>query len=81
MGSRVGVGAKEAEHLVGSFVEMLADVLTEGTVLSVQSFGNFEVKKKLERVVVNPQTKERMLIPPKLSMSYKPSSLLKEKMQ
>ena len=81
LGSRVGVSAKEADRLVGEFVEILADVLEKETVLSVQGFGNFEVKKKKERVVVNPQSKQRMLIPPKLALSFKPSNLLKEKMQ
>ena len=39
----------------------------------------FEVKKKLERVSVNPVTKQRLLIPPKLMLTFKPSAGLKEK--
>ena len=33
----------------------------------------------MERIVVNPNTKQRMLVPPKLVMSFKPSNLLKDK--
>ena len=49
--------------------------------LAVQGFGIFDVKKKLERVVVNPATKKRMLVPPKLVLNFKPSNVLKEKAQ
>ena len=36
-------------------------------------------KKKAERISVNPTTKQRMLVPPKLVLTYKPSTLLKDK--
>jgi nucleoid DNA-binding protein len=37
------------------------------------------VKKKLERVLVNPSTKQRMLVPPKMVVGFKPNSGLKDK--
>lgn len=51
----------------------------EGNAVSIQGFGTFEVKKKMERIFVNPVTKLRLLIPPKLVLTYRPSALLKEK--
>ena len=53
--------------------------LEEGNIISIQGFGTFEVKKKAERISVNPTTKQRMLVPPKLVLTYKPSTLLKDK--
>ena len=53
--------------------------LLEGKTIAIQGFGTFEVKKKMERISVNPTTQQRMLIPPKLVLSYKPSTNLKEK--
>jgi DNA-binding protein HU-beta len=53
--------------------------LQEGNTIAIQGFGTFEVKKKMERISVNPTTQQRMLIPPKLVLSYKPSTNLKEK--
>ena len=41
--------------------------LEEGNVIAVQGFGSFEVKKKAERISINPASKQRMLVPPKLS--------------
>lgn len=51
----------------------------EGNIVNVQGFGSFEVKKKAERISVNPTTKLRMLIPPKLALTFKPTSNLKGK--
>ena len=40
-------------------------------------FGTFEVKKRLERVMVNPSTGLRMLVPPKLVLNFKPAATIK----
>ena len=53
--------------------------LEEGNVIVVQGFGSFEVKKKAERISINPASKQRMLVPPKLVLSYRPSNTLKDK--
>jgi DNA-binding protein HU len=53
--------------------------LQDGNNIVIQGFGTFEVKKKLERISINPATQQRMLIPPKLVLTYKPSVTLKEK--
>jgi DNA-binding protein HU-beta len=37
------------------------------------------VRKKKERVSVSPSTGVKMLVPPKLVLTYKPSLVLKEK--
>lgn len=47
-------------------------------------FQNLELlrlKKRLERIVVNPGTKQRMLVPPKLVLGFKPIASLKEKVK
>ena len=44
-------------------------------------FGTFEVKKRLERVVVNPTTKKRQLVPPKLVLGFRPVASVKEKLK
>lgn len=53
--------------------------LEDGNAIQIQGFGSFEVKKKTERISVNPTTKQRMLVPPKLVLTYKPNIALKEK--
>ena len=73
------ISPKDAQKLATTFINELAENLDDGNSLTIQGFGSFEVKKKLERIVVNPTTKQRMLVPPKLALSFKPSNLLKDK--
>lgn len=67
--------------MASAFVGSIAEKLDDDTQLAVQGFGTFEVKKKMERVVVNPANKQRKIIPPKLVLAFKPSAVLKEKMK
>ena len=64
---------------MSSILSIMTQELQEGKTIAIQGFGTFEVKKKMERISVNPSTQQRMLIPPKLVLSYKPSITLKEK--
>ena len=66
---RLGYTNKDAAVLVASLVDIMAQELQESNVLTFQEFGTFEVKKKMERIVVNPVTRQRLLVPPKLSLS------------
>lgn len=76
---RLGYTLKDTSELIASLLSDMTRQLEEGNVISIQGFGTFEVKKKAERISVNPTTKQRMLVPPKLVLAYKPSTLLKDK--
>ena len=49
--------------------------------MSVPDFGTFELKKRMERIVVNPSTGQRMLVPPKIVLNFKPATSVKNKMK
>ncbi|MBR4922685.1 MAG: HU family DNA-binding protein [Bacteroidaceae bacterium] len=76
---KLGYTNKETTQLLSSAIGVMTQELQEGKLIAIQGFGSFEVKKKMERISVNPTTQQRMLIPPKLVLSYKPSTNLKEK--
>ena len=76
---RLSYNNKETTQLVSSVLGIMTQELQEGKTIAIQGFGTFEVKKKMERISVNPSTQQRMLIPPKLVLTYKPSITLKEK--
>lgn len=79
LSKKMGYTNKDATQLVSSVLNVMSQELQEGKSVVIQGFGTFDVKKKLERISVNPITHQRMLIPPKLVLSYKPSVTLKEK--
>ena len=76
---RLGYTIKDTSELMSSLLSDMTQELQEGNVVTIQGFGTFEVKKKAERITVNPTTKQRMLVPPQLVLAYRPSGQLKEK--
>lgn len=79
--SRTKMGNRETASLVSATVSAIISELTEENAIVVPGFGTFEVKKKLERVLVNPTTKQRMLIPPKMTVSFKPYPTMRLKIK
>lgn len=79
LSKRLGYTLKDTSELISSLLSGMTQQLEEGNVVAIQGFGTFEVKKKAERISVSPTTKQRMLVPPKLVLTYRPSTLLKEK--
>ena len=76
---RMGLTIKSTNELMSSMVTGMIYHLQDGKSVAIHTFGTFEVKKKAERVTVNPTTKQRLLVPPKLVLAYRPSALLKDK--
>ena len=76
---RSGYSTKDTTRMVSSLLSVMTQELQDSNTVAIQGFGTFEVKKKMERVSVNPVTQQRLLIPPKLVLTYKPSTALKEK--
>ena len=71
----------EYESYMSAFHQILKDRCSQMDTVAIQGFGLFEPKKKLERVVVNPSTGKRMLVPPKMILSFKPGSAIKTKLK
>ena len=76
---RLGYSQQDCSALLGALVAEISGQLEEDRIVSLSDFGNFEVRKKLERVVINPATQQRMLVPPRLVVAFKPSAQLKDK--
>ena len=81
LANRLGKSQKEIAQLLEATVLTMKDEFLKGNSISFQGFGTFEIKKKEERIVVNPATQKRMVVPPKLALNFKPSSVLKEKLK
>lgn len=67
--------------LLETTVATCTELLVEDKTIGFQSFGNFEVRKKEERLSVHPSTQIRTLIPPKLVVNFKQSNILKDKLK
>lgn len=74
-----GTSTRLTAELTNALVAEVSAQLEDENTVSIAGFGAFEVKKKLERVLVNPATKQRMLVPPKIVVNFKPNNALKDK--
>ena len=75
-----GIDKSKCISLLEEFTETLGTILEEDTSVSIPSFGIFELRKRKERILSHPSdSSKRLLIPPKLVMSFKPSNILKNK--
>ncbi len=78
LAQRAGYTQSDTQKMVNDMMGYLSDCFAEGDSLQVSGFGTFEVKKRLERIVTNPGTQQRMLVPPKLVLAFKPAAAVKE---
>lgn len=81
LSARTGLTAARTSKLTAALARTIADRLDDETALTVQGFGTFEVRKKQERIMVSPTTGKRRLIPPKLVLTFRPGSGLKDKLK
>ena len=81
LSQRLGYTQDEAQKMVRSLIDIMGERFQEGDTVMLPNFGSFEVKKRLERIMVNPSTGQRMLVPPKLVLNFKPVASIKEKLK
>jgi DNA-binding protein HU-beta/integration host factor subunit alpha len=81
LAEHTGYSPEDTQKMVNVIVETMGDNFQEDNMVLVPTFGTFEVKKKMERVMVNPSTGQRMLVPPKLVLNFKPNANWKEQIK
>lgn len=81
LSKRIGKSADETQMLTYALVDTMNEFFQEGDAVSFNNFGTFEVKKKLERIIISPTTKKKMLVPPKLVLGFKPVAAVREKIK
>ena len=79
--SETGFSAKLTEQMTRQLVEILSGMLSAGDSLTIHGFGTFELKKKEERLSVNPVRGKRFMIPPKQVPAFRPGATLKERIK
>lgn len=76
---RIGLSRAESSSLVEMVLGEITDALERGEAVKLSSFGSFVVRSKGERVGRNPKTGEEVPITPRRVMVFKPSNVLKSR--
>lgn len=77
---KLGKSSQEVQAMTDTFTEALTASILDMDTVAIPSFGNFEPRKRLERISVHPSTGKRLLVPPKMTLAFKPSAMLKKRL-
>ena len=81
LSTKLGRDKTDIRKLMDALTGVITSRCGELDTIAIPGFGNFEPKKRAERVVVNPANGKRMLVPPKITLSFKVSNVLKSKIK
>jgi integration host factor subunit alpha len=76
---KVGLSRTESAQLVEVVLDEISACVVRGDPVKLSSFGSFIVRQKSERVGRNPKTGEEVPISPRRVMVFKPSNVLKDR--
>ena len=74
-----GLDAKTVALAIDSIAIILSGECADLSTVAVPGFGNFIPEKKDEEISVDPGTLERTLLPPSISVSFRPSVILRKR--
>lgn len=77
---KMNLSQTEVSVFLDAFSESVMGQLRELNSVGLQGFGVFDVRRRKERVFVQPRTKAKTLLPPRQVVTFKQSNLLKEKL-
>ncbi|CUW40199.1 integration host factor (IHF), DNA-binding protein, alpha subunit [Magnetospirillum sp. XM-1] len=75
----VGLSRNESADLLEAVLDEIAGALAKGDAVKISSFGSFSVRSKGQRIGRNPKTGEEVPITPRRVLVFRPSQLLKKK--
>lgn len=75
----VGLSRNESAELVEDVLKHISDALVGGESVKISSFGTFSIRDKNARVGRNPKTGEEVPIEPRRVLTFRPSHLMKER--
>ena len=81
LSERLDRDPEDVAMLVRELGVLLAEKIKEGDSVSVPGFGSFEPKMRAERVTSHPSTGKKILVPPKMSLVFKPSAIMRQKVR
>lgn len=75
----VGLSRNESADLVETVLDHVSDALVSGESVKISSFGTFSIRSKNERIGRNPKTGEEVPIAPRRVLTFRPSHLMKDR--
>ena len=78
---RLNVDEDKIERLTSAMCAVIAHETLESRQVVLPGFGTFETRKRDERISTHPSSGVRMLVPPRLTLTFRPAASLKQKVR
>ena len=78
---RIGLTQLKTKDIVQQTFDAIIDTLLEDGRIELRNFGVFEVKKRKARKARNPRTGEKVDVPPKYVVTFKPGKEMEERVR
>ena len=75
----IGFSKTISENIIYDIFNLLINNIISNNILKISNFGNFIKKSKKQRIGRNPKTKEVKIISSRKVITFKPSNVLKRK--
>lgn len=72
------LSVKDVESGMRIIIDLLAETLAKGGRIEIRGFGSFSVRQRLPRVGRNPRTGDKVELPEKIAIHFKPGKELRE---
>ena len=76
---RIGLSRTESAAMVESVLKEICNSIVRGESVKLSSFGSFIVRQKGQRIGRNPKTGREVPIPPRRVTVFKPSNIMKKR--
>lgn len=76
---KIGLSKKESADIVDTVFEVIREQLEQSEPVKISGFGNFNVRSKGPRRGRNPKTGDEIEITARKVLSFKPSQILRDK--
>ncbi len=77
----IGETQLKTKDIVQKTFDAIIDALAEDRRLELRNFGVFEVKQRKARRARNPRTGDRVLVPSKYVVTFKPGKIMEERVK
>lgn len=79
LANSLNITKKEAHYAIDVIFDEMSDALANEGKVDISSFGKFEIFYRKERMGINPNTQEKIVVPASKLPKFKPSQTLKRK--
>jgi integration host factor subunit alpha len=76
---KIDLPRKEVAEIVDSTFELIREQLAKGDDVKLPGFGNFLIREKNQRIGRNPKTGKEIMITARKVVTFKPSTILRDR--